>query len=218
MLMSDAYGKCFWWSQKLNLNCIALLVWVTCVVSSQAKPILSASREFSRLQGLVTRIFHYPPSSALATARFSYAPLCTPGWEVLSLWVCHLPRLQNPFSAHSAAGKLVCSDPLLKGKKSKRRERRQSRAMYRVITGSPGAFCLCCVACLPLLEDALGRDSVSISAGRLTVTGIQILDGILPLEGLPRFSVHCQTHCSLNPWRRSSFQAGTERRRRAIQL
>lgn len=165
------------------------------------------------LQEFSINLLHLP----LQQPRFSYAPLCTPGWEVLSLWVCHLPCLQNPFSAHSAAGKLVCSDPLLKGKKSKRRER-QSRAMYRVITGSPGAFCLCCVACLPLLEDALGRDSVSISAGRLTVTGIQILDGILPLEGLPRFSVHCQTHCSLNPWRRSSFQAGTERRRRAIQL
>lgn len=72
-------------------------------------------------------------------------------------------------------------------------------------------------SCLPLLEDALGRDSVSIPAGRLTVTEIQILNGILSLEGLPRFS-HCQIHCSLNSWWRSSFQASTKTRRRAIQL
>lgn len=137
--MSNAYSKIFEWSQKLDLNCLALLLWVSswvsCLVLSQTKPSLSSAGALSKFEDLLMRISHFVPSSSPITPCVSCAPLCSPGWELPSQHANHLPCLQNLFSAHIAAGKLGSFDQSLRGGKKmweKVKERRQSYIFYNL--------------------------------------------------------------------------------------
>lgn len=126
ILMSNVYSKIFEWSQKLNLNCLALLLWVSswvsCLVLSQTKPSLSSVGALSKCEDLLMRISHFVPSSSPITPCVSCSPLCSPGWELPSQHANHIPCLQKPLLSTHCCWEAWQLWPVLEGRKKNVRE------------------------------------------------------------------------------------------------